>query len=42
LETLGVLGIAPAPLGPEELTRCLRADIVAWAELVRAAGITPQ
>ena len=42
LEALCGLGISPAPLGPEELTRCIRADIVAWAELIRAPGITQQ
>jgi tripartite-type tricarboxylate transporter receptor subunit TctC len=42
LEALGALGISPAPMGPEELARFIRADIGAWAELIRAAGITPQ
>jgi tripartite-type tricarboxylate transporter receptor subunit TctC len=42
LDGLGALGISPAPLGPEELARFIPADIRAWAELIRLAGITPQ
>ncbi|GAA4326478.1 tripartite tricarboxylate transporter substrate binding protein [Pigmentiphaga soli] len=41
-ENLAGLGVTPAPMGPEELGRFIKEDIVRWAGLIKEAGIQPE
>ena len=39
---LGTIGIAPAPMNPNELSRFIKVEIANWAKLVKEAGIEPE
>jgi tripartite-type tricarboxylate transporter receptor subunit TctC len=42
IEDLGSIPAAADQMGPEALTRLVRAEVDRWATVVRAAGIQPQ
>jgi tripartite-type tricarboxylate transporter receptor subunit TctC len=41
-EKYAVIGIDPAPMGPQELGKFIEAEIAHWAKLVKLAGIQPE
>jgi tripartite-type tricarboxylate transporter receptor subunit TctC len=41
-EKYALIGIDPAPMGPQELGKFIEAEIAHWAKLVKLAGIQPE
>jgi tripartite-type tricarboxylate transporter receptor subunit TctC len=39
---LGTVGFTPAPLGPDQMTPFIKAEVEKWTRLVKQAGIAPE